>query len=621
MKLNFVPAVLLSLVFTVLGFSCTTPLQENILATSVTLSPSVLELAEEESAPLTVTILPRNAIDKSIAWMSSNESVATVTTDGIVEAHSIGTAYISAINQASGKSATCEVSVTSKPGVVSISLDKTTCKLAIFSGHLKVSPEELPFCKVTVYYSDKEQFNINNAKHISVTEFDTDNSFEMPISGLKHSTIYHYCVLVEVKDQKYYGDVESFTTPDIIATITAEATDVKCKTVTISAKLTIESEGQFNKENARLYYSTTVKTVDELISQGKYSSLTLESDGSYRTKLMNLIPNTKHYYVVMYTVDDTYPHTEVKEFTTLPITATITAYASDVSDHSVTIYGDLIVPPTSEIFYGRITLYYSAAPTMVTADELEVYGIKKSVSHDPHGYYSISLKSLNPCTKYYFFVMSSLDDTYQQTEVKTFTTLGNYIGNAIDLGLSVKWADCNIGASRPEEFGGYYAWGEVDSKENYSWDTYKWSEGDFLTKYCYDADYGIVDNKTVLEIDDDVAHAKIGGGWHIPNDADWEELLNEDNCSWTYTGNYNGTGVRGFLVESKKPGFTDNHIFLPAAGYRSLENDTSMGYYWSSNIFPVDTPSVAFCMHLVGPTVEWYGVPRSFGLSVRPVTK
>lgn len=192
MKLNFVPAVLLSLVFTVLGFSCTTPLQENILATSVTLSPSVLELAEEESAPLTVTILPRNAIDKSIAWMSSNESVATVTTDGIVEAHSIGTAYISAINQASGKSATCEVRVTSKPGVVSISLDKTTCKLAIFSGHLKVSPEEFPFCKVTVYYSDKEQFNINNAKHISVTEFDTDNSFEMPISGLKHSTLYHY---------------------------------------------------------------------------------------------------------------------------------------------------------------------------------------------------------------------------------------------------------------------------------------------------------------------------------------------------------------------------------------------------------------------------------------------
>lgn len=86
----------------------------------------------------------------------------------------------------------------------------------------------------------------------------------------------------------------------------------------------------------------------------------------------------------------------------------------------------------------------------------------------------------------------------------------------VDLGLpsGIKWASYNVGATNPEEYGCYYAWGETVEKANYSWSTYKWCNGsyDTMTKYCIDDYYGKVDGKAVLDPDDDVAHVKWGEG-------------------------------------------------------------------------------------------------------------
>ena len=92
------------------------------------------------------------------------------------------------------------------------------------------------------------------------------------------------------------------------------------------------------------------------------------------------------------------------------------------------------------------------------------------------------------------------------------------VGKAIDLGLSVKWASCNVGATAPEGYGDYYAWGETDTKSDYSWSTYIWCNGSgrTLTKYCTDSSYGNVDNKITLDSDDDVAHVEWGGSWRMP---------------------------------------------------------------------------------------------------------
>ena len=154
---------------------------------------------------------------------------------------------------------------------------------------------------------------------------------------------------------------------------------------------------------------------------------------------------------------------------------------------------------------------------------------------------------------------------------------------AIDLGLSVKWASCNLGANKPEEYGNYYTWGETTPKDCYNWSTYKYgSDRRELTKYCTDSDYGkdgFVDNKTVLELADDAARANLGGAWRMPTKEEWTEL--REKCTWKWT---TLNGFEGCIVKSHING---NSIFLPAAGYRykyDLSFNCFSFNYWSSSI-------------------------------------
>ena len=198
----------------------------------------------------------------------------------------------------------------------------------------------------------------------------------------------------------------------------------------------------------------------------------------------------------------------------------------------------------------------------------------------------------------------------------------------VDLGLSVKWATCNVGATKPEDYGGYYAWGETDGKDYCDWSTYKYSKGSSstLTKYCYDSSYGYngyTDTRTVLEADDDVAHVKWGGDWRMPTDAEWSELLNSSNCTWTWygSGNTEFGGTTGYKVTSRKAGYEGMSIFLPAAGYRrngSLGHVGPSGYYWSSSLYESD-PSYAWRVSFGSAGYSGDGSYRYYGRSVRPV--
>ena len=188
----------------------------------------------------------------------------------------------------------------------------------------------------------------------------------------------------------------------------------------------------------------------------------------------------------------------------------------------------------------------------------------------------------------------------------------------VDLGLSVKWATCNVGATSPEDYGDYFAWGETEAKEYYDWGTYKYCNGtyDSMTKYCTNSSYGTVDNKTTLELSDDAARVNWGGSWRMPTKAEQDELRNTDNCTWTWTTQ---NGVNGYKVTSKKNG---NSIFLPAAGYRYgsyLGYAGGYGYYWSSSLTTGDS-SYAYYVDFRSDYVGWYyGHYRYYGRSVRAV--
>ena len=169
---------------------------------------------------------------------------------------------------------------------------------------------------------------------------------------------------------------------------------------------------------------------------------------------------------------------------------------------------------------------------------------------------------------------------------------------AVDLGLSVKWANMNVGAKKESGFGTYFAWGETQPKEYYSWKTYAWSRGDsqFLTKYS------TTDKRTQLALADDAARTNLGGEWRMPTVDEYEELI--ANCTWQWITK---DGVNGYKVTSKKTG---NSIFLPITGcrfYADIQLRGVSGIYWTSSLYTAN-PNKAWCLEFnVSDISVYYG--------------
>ncbi|MCQ2219559.1 MAG: hypothetical protein MJZ33_13945 [Paludibacteraceae bacterium] len=195
----------------------------------------------------------------------------------------------------------------------------------------------------------------------------------------------------------------------------------------------------------------------------------------------------------------------------------------------------------------------------------------------------------------------------------------------VDLGLpsGLKWATYNVGATKPEEYGDYFAWGETkpqaDSDTSYSWATYKWCNGNFysMTKYCSQSFNGTVDSLNTLLPEDDAATANWGSAWRMPTDEELDEMI--EGCNWEWTKDYNGTGVSGQIGTSETNG---NTIFFPAAGCRdngSLNNVGFDGYYCSSSLKSGNSYS-AYVLDFGLYYFDWCTYHRHYGLSVRAVS-
>ena len=199
----------------------------------------------------------------------------------------------------------------------------------------------------------------------------------------------------------------------------------------------------------------------------------------------------------------------------------------------------------------------------------------------------------------------------QNGQVLVIETNGH---ECVDLGLpsGTLWATCNVGATTPEGYGNYYAWGETSAKETYNWSTYFDTNdgGSTFTKYKNEG------GKTVLDPEDDAAHVNWGGNWRMPTEAEWQELL--DNCTWTSTTQ---NGIKGNKVTSNKAGYTDKFIFLPTAGRHDgggLNDVGSFGYYWSSSLLEYYS-NYAWRLNFLSGGHGLYNGGRCSGLSVRPV--
>lgn len=241
------------------------------------------------------------------------------------------------------------------------------------------------------------------------------------------------------------------------------------------------------------------------------------------------------------------------------------------------------------------------------------------------------LRKFNSLTDYNNFKKSSNYITpnvclieYNKQKVYKFND-SKYNGYTyVDLGLpsGTLWAEYNVGANSPEEYGLLFAWGDTightandiyDGRKEFIWSDYTFSNDLGVRKYCTDTAYGAIDNKTVLDLEDDAAHVHMGGEWHIPTKAQIKELTDNTISEWT---TFNS--IYGRVFASKING---NTLFIPAAGYGyngTFQNAGLYGRIWSSSL-DVDDSTQATYWNFYDKYVSIDNGTRACGHSVRGV--
>jgi uncharacterized protein YjdB len=561
---------------------CTLPTS----VTGIELSQSSLNM-ELGDSPYTLgaTILPDNATNQTITWSSSDESVASIVPNGNVcsiGAAGVGTATITATTADGGHSATCTVTVTGVP-VTGVTLDKTELTLSpgeTYKLTATVSPDDASVKTVKWTSSNPEDVWVENDGTVkalaengsSIITVTTDNG--------------GYTATCEVTVK--YVPVTSVILNKTTLSLSAGASE------TLTATWSPE-----DATNPVMIWSTSDESIVTVDYEGK---VTADEDcrGGNATITVSMEAGK-----VTATCEVT---------VTVPVTEVVLSHET----WSMAV-GD------------SYTLGASVRPIYATNQNISWSSSNTGiVTVDSNG----TIKGISVGTA--TITATSEDGGYTDTCEVTVTappTSGEINGHSwVAMGVKsadgkvLKWATYNVGASKPEENGNYYAWGEISTKNKYSWDTYFYGTENNLTKYVTDASYGTVDNKTVLEDVDDVARwsDEWGNPWRMPTDAEWSRLRNETNFTWEWTTNYNGTGVAGRIVTSKMEGYKGNQIFLPVAGYRDgtfLNGAGTHGYYWSSSLH-TGFSFYAFNVYFSSSYVGRYGYGyRYYGYTVRAVSE
>ena len=186
-------------------------------------------------------------------------------------------------------------------------------------------------------------------------------------------------------------------------------------------------------------------------------------------------------------------------------------------------------------------------------------GTRSYCSLDSNGDFETKAFLNNYSSKCFYVAVVSINYHFYYGEVTSFTS-SNLTG--VDMGVSVKWSPCNLGTSSQYGIGSmYYAWGEVSPKQDYSWETYQWCNGTQanLTKYNNRESNGTVDNKSILETEDDAASVNLGEGWRMPTFEEVQELIQACKWEWVQIG-VGDHLINGCRATSK---ITGNSIFFP----------------------------------------------------------
>ena len=278
----------------------------------------------------------------------------------------------------------------------------------------------------------------------------------------------------------------------------------------------------------------------------------------------------------------------------------LTINAKDGSDNDVLV--KTYVFATNATTCGPITITSSPATNVIYA---------ALSTTDPDGSYNYTLTATQGSKRYSFTKTGVKFERGKYYEITVNMTEQQIAGHGyVEMGDGLKWATCNIGATNPWDYGGYYSWGATATQTSYDWANYPhmrsgYSNSNYINKYTFACTQktGIwyqngtfvgdngdgVEHRDFASYDyvDDAARQIWGGTWRIPTYAEWTALYDDTKFIWEWTNNYNGTGVKGYTVTSKVSGYTGNQIFLPVAGCNNVQGTNLVGeygYYWSSSL-------------------------------------
>ena len=424
-------------------------------------------------------------------------------------------------------------------------------------------------------------------------------NFTVNLSNLSAGTKYYVRAYAINEIGTSYGPTISFTTEEPSyskpTVTTSSATYVTTSSATIGGNVT--SDGGTTVTERGVCYSTSSSTPTTSNSKKTAGS----GLGNFTVNLSNLSAGTK-YYVRAYAINEvgtSYGSTisfTTEEEPSYSKPAVTTSSATNVTTSSATIGGNVTSDGGTTVTE-RGVCYSTSSSNPTTSNS------KKS-SGSGLGNFTVNLSNLSAGTKYYVRayaineVGTSYGSTISFTTEQSSSTSNTENGHQyVDLGLSVKWATCNVGTTKPEGYGDYFAWGETRSKSYYNGSSYSY-----------------YDNPTTLPLSADAARANWGGKWRMPTIDEFDELRN--NCTWKWTTQ---NGVNGYKVTSNSNG---NYIFLPAAGYRdlgSLYGAGDYGYYWSSSAYGPNYSTTALYLYFYSTWKDRKNDYKAAGRSVRPV--
>ena len=613
----------------------------------ITLSEESITMAVGDEYQLTAEVIPSTATNKEVTWSSSNDYVATVV-DGKVKAIKKGTATITVVTKDGGKTARCSVTVSSDPtSVTGVTLSEESITMAVGDEYqliAEVVPSTATNKEVTWSSSNDYVATVVDGKvkaikvgsaritvttrnggysascQVTVSAKDEPVEFDFSVSGSADG--YEYVDLgLSVKWATHNIGAEKMT--DIGEYYAWGETTPYVKNLTY-----INYGWGFPPCSMDAILASIYDTATELwgrswrMPTGK--ELKELIDGCTWTWVDNMDDTSMSGYVATSKINGKSIFLPASKF--ISGTSNYTPKENDAiywSSYGFSVAGSINFDAGST----AECLKFVTTPGMVNPVEMSIWAMGSGATIRP------VVGTPND------FFPHPKDLTYDQAEMdRQGVSVSGKNGQHtyVDLGLPSRtlWATYNVGASLPEEYGNYFAWGETAPKNEYTMENYKFFSGYSpigpehyvqLTKYVWDKDFGKVDGKYVLENADDAAYVNWGSDWHMPTIEQVEELA-KYCLIWRQDITINGKQIIGFIIMSM---INENFLYLPAAGweYSEVPNDHMFAWYWTSEVSPAINTRATFMLEkgdgfhssLFCDKIE--GTGREQGLPIRAVTK